>query len=359
VRWRLPNGNDRQRRFASRRAAQAWLKSVLVTPTDTKAGRTTFEHVADAALIAKQLKPSTMVSYRGIVRRQLLPTFGGMRIDKITRADVVEWLAALPVASESTRRHWVIALNKVMRFAMSEGLIAANPVVGLIPPMPKHRPDAHARYLTAAEVDKLALALRDAGCWPADVLVRFAAWTGLRAGELVALDVGDVNVRRGVVSVSKTAMRHGSAWEMTTPKSQRSNREVPLAPHVVSLLREYLAARPDHGLDSAAPLWPGRKIGGNIRPRPLDWSKRHDHGSFYGSVWRPATVASGLAPLRFHDMRHTFASLCAEAGVPIHKVSRWMGHANVSTTDMVYTHLFTDHSTELAKLSKLAGEEVW
>jgi integrase len=351
VRWRLPNGSFRQKRFASKAEAKRWLASVTITPADTLAGRTTFAVVADQAIMAKPLKPSTLAGYVRIVRDRLNPTFGPMRVDKITRQHVVAWLAGITDVSASTKRSYAVTLHKVLRYAVQEGLITRNVMDGLMPPI-KQRPDHAARFLSAGEVDKLALALVDA--WPANVLVTFAAWSGLRAGELTALRISDVNLRRGIVSVTKTARKPSKTWEVTSPKSLRSNREVPLAPHVVALMRTYLTERPDQGKVDDASLWPGRRNGGD-RHGEVDWAKPHEHTAFYRNYFTPATVACGLSPLRFHDLRHTFASLCAEAGVPIHKVSRWMGHANISTTDMIYTHLFADNSEELAKLSRLAG----
>jgi integrase len=354
VRWRLPNGRDRQKRFVSKRDAQAWLRKVTAAPVDTLAGRTTFDVVAAEALLAKPLKPSTLKGYEGVLATRLLPTFGGMKIAKVSRGEVIAWLGEMNQSgvAASTVRGYVVTLSKVMRYAAREGLIVTNPMDGLTPPM-KPRPDTAARFLSAAEVDKLALCVSELGeAAPMAVLVKFAAWTGLRAGELTALNIADVNLRRGVVGVRRTMRKRSSAWDVTTPKSLRSHRDVPLAPHVVEWLTDYLATHPRQN-DGAAPLWPGRVKGGD-RHGEIDWTKRHEHASFYRWHFVPATVACGLSPLRFHDLRHTFASLCAEAGVPIHKVSRWMGHANVATTDMIYTHLFADNSEDLAKLTRLA-----
>jgi integrase len=244
-----------------------------------------------------------------------------------------------------------MALSKIMRFALKQGLITSNPMDAIN--KPQLRVGGKARFLSATEVEKLALAFND------DVfatLVRFAAWTGLRAGELTALRVSDINLPRGVVTVTKTVHRRAGDCEVTSPKSLRSDREVPLAPHVSAWLRAYLATRLDSRRDGAQPLWPGRTKGG-ATPGAVDWTKPHEHGTFYAHHWRPAVAACGLAPLRFHDLRHTFASLCAEAGVPMYKASRWMGHANVSITDAIYAHLYTDHAADLARLSRLAGSE--
>lgn len=73
--------------------------------------------------------------------------------------------------------------------------------------------------------------------------------------------------------------------------------------------------------------------------------------TLYRYYFKPALARLGLPDVRWHDLRHFYASACAEVGIDIHKVSRWMGHANVSTTDAVYTHLLKgDHSSDMQKL---------
>lgn len=86
----------------------------------------------------------------------------------------------------------------------------------------------------------------------------------------------------------------------------------------------------------------------------MDWDRTFDHQCFYRWYFKPALARAGMSGVRFHDLRHTYASILFAAGIEVHKVSRWMGHANISTTDGIYAHLYaTDHGADAAKLATL------
>ena len=91
----------------------------------------------------------------------------------------------------------------------------------------------------------------------------------------------------------------------------------------------------------------------------LDWDNLLVHKHLYRAVFQPATVRAGLSPeLKFHSLRHTYASLCIAAGIEPLKLSRRLGHNKVSTTLNIYTHLFPteDHSDDMARLDTLAAQ---
>jgi hypothetical protein len=95
----------------------------------------------------------------------------------------------------------------------------------------------------------------------------------------------------------------------------------------------------------------------------LDWTSPLRHMTFYKSVYRPAvlranrlTPTAALSPeLKFHSLRHTYASLCVAAGIPPLELSRFMGHSKVATTLGIYTHLFNtdDHADAMAALGAM------
>ncbi len=98
----------------------------------------------------------------------------------------------------------------------------------------------------------------------------------------------------------------------------------------------------------------------------LDWTMPLRHPSFYKAVFRPAvlranrTAGNAVLPagLRFHSLCHTYASLCAAVpSISVRQVAEWMGHANPTTTELVYTHLYAraDHDDEMAALGALAA----
>jgi integrase len=243
-----------------------------------------------------------------------------------------------------------VALNKLFRYAQRHDLVAKNPCTGTELP----RSDVQEMHcLSPTQVEVLATEL-DAFP-PYGLLVRFAAYTGLRAGELAGLQVRDVNLLQKFVRVERTLQRTKGGWSLASPKSDRSTRTVPLRDALVADLAAYLDTHPRRS-EPNAPLWPGRVRGGHGESKSaLEYQRPFDHQSFYRYYFKPALQRAGLPAIRFHDVRHSYASIMAAAGVDIYKVSRWMGHASVSTTDSIYTHLFhTDFDADMARLDAYA-----
>ncbi|MFI1950970.1 tyrosine-type recombinase/integrase [Streptomyces xinghaiensis] len=370
VRWRQ-NGKARQRTFKARRAAERFAlrveaemeqgKNTQIYSTRSKTVRQVVE--ATMVIAETKLKPRTVASYRTSYAVHVLPAFGDRRIASLTPEDVEAWVAGLSSQGlkPATIRNTYIALNKACRYALRHGLLAANPCAGV--ELPKFAADGSPpfapHFLTPAQVESIARQL-DAHA-PYGLIVRVAAYTGLRAGELAALRVQDVNVLRRHVEVRRSVQRKKGGLSYTTPKSTRSVRNVPLPPNLVAALTAYLTQHP-HRHTPAAALWPGRRPGGythgvaadpdGLRPGAVDWTRAFDPGSFYKHYFKPALKAAGVPEdLRFHDLRHTYASIMAAAGVELRKVSRWMGHASISTTDSIYTHLFhTDYVDDMARV---------
>ena len=119
-----------------------------------------------------------------------------------------------------------------------------------------------------------------------------------------------------------------------------------LARSLIADLGEYLLAHPHSG-DPDALFWPARSNGS----RRLDWSRNIDCGGVRAYYLVPAAQQAGVVQhMRFHDLRHTYASLMLAAGFKPYEVSRWMGHASVSTTDTIYGHLYpTDYDDQIAR----------
>ena len=165
--------------------------------------------------------------------------------------------------------------------------------------------------LTVKEVDRLAaecdLVSRRYGDY-----VRLAALLGLRAGELTALQVGDVDLATGVVTVRRAF----SAGTMQTPKSRRV-RQVPIVSELGSIL-----ARMTNGRRPVEPVLLG-PLGGRLY-----------HSNFRTKVhWRELVGELGWPGLRFHDLRATAIVLWIRAGVPLSTVRALAGHASLATTD--------------------------
>ncbi|MGW5075966.1 site-specific integrase [Rhodococcus sp. NPDC004095] len=347
--------------------------------------------------------------HRGDARELCIDaTFGGYPLNKITRTYISEWVRRMTSAGKkpSTVRHAYFLVRMVLEQAVVDGRLAENPAEYVKLPSERSASggtpgvvDDPDQFLTAAQVS----ALVEATPWPYNVMVHLAAWSGLRAAELAGLQVGDVELpaktinpnaaaKPGLLRVERTVMVVGGVLGYDTPKTKGSRRRVPLTPATVEVLRDYLAAHP-RGDEPGAPLFPASVLvalkptgkratdenGKRIVPKAedalaaltveeaearltLDWDSPFRHQSFFKSVYRPAvlranrlTPDAGLPPgLKFHALRHTYASLCVAAGIPPLEIARFMGHSKVTTTLSVYAHLFEDdHADAMAALAAM------
>lgn len=157
-------------------------------------------------------------------------------------------------------------------------------------------------------------------------LVRVAAYTGLRRGELVALRWGDIDIARHKVTVRRAI----SANEEATSTKSRRAREVPIPDQAASALRR-LAARPDFTTQDDFVFV--NRVGRRIDPSAL--RRRVER----------ARDSAGLRKLRFHDLRHTYGSLLVAGGVDLASVKSAMGHARITTTER---YLHARSASELA-----------
>lgn len=361
VRWR--DGDAfRQRTFAVKREAERHATKVeaeleegnstapLISKTKT------FRQVAEDSLAASKgrLKPRTYEGSVRVLARYVYPALGAKRIGSITSADMEKWIAELSATPTmrtgtplhpSTVKHAYVCANKVFRYAIKHRLISHNPATGTDLPKVQHAQKFSPTFLTWTEVEALVAELRDHA--PDDLFVQVAAYTGLRASELLALQIRDVNLLKRRLSVTRTISRTADGWREDSPKSEKSIRSVPFNRRLAADLAAYLEKHPKRGVDDTAPLWPGRNYGGYGDWRGgLDWEKRMDYNSFYRRRFRAAATAIGYPELRFHDLRHTAASIWASDGMKLERVAAALGHADTSTTYKVYLHFFKDDYDE-------------
>jgi integrase len=261
---------------------------------------------------------STQARARSALRAHVLPRFADRHLSTITRFDVERMVNQIVAAGRSpaTAEKALRTMSAVLGAAVDARLIRDNPCRGVRPPRGAsgHEP----RFLTPAEVEALAACVLA----PYDLLVRFAAYTGLRWGEVAALRVADVDLLRGTVRVARSLERGGAEKDTKT----HGRRVV----HLEKALGREVAAHVQVGrLRPADHLWTASQGG------PLSYT------NFRRRVWRPAVLASGLDPaLRFHDLRHTCASWLIARGGTARAVMAWMGHSTIKVTFDRYGHLF-------------------
>jgi len=172
-------------------------------------------------------------------------------------------------------------------------------------------------------------------------MVLLAAWCGLRFGELAELRRGDVDLEARTVRVERAVTSRDGQVFVGDPKSQAGKRTVSLPPHLVPVLEEHLSGT---GPDGAL-LFPAHR-GGHLAATTL-----HPH-------WKTAREAAGRPDLRFHDLRHTGATLTAATGATLADLMQRLGHST-SSAAMRYQHAAADRDRAIAEaLSGFATAKV-
>jgi integrase len=241
--------------------------------------------------------------------------------------------------SEKTAADALATLHSIVRFALRNGWIADNPVAKLEAderPHPTRRPQ---RVLGRGEIGRLLAACLQRY----RPLLATALYSGLRISELLGLVWDDIDFAAGVIRVRAQLSRahRGVPARRVAPKTPAAIRDVPLVPQLAELLREHRRG----SAFNAGSDW----IFATGRGTPLG------HRNVERRALRRAAKTAGLdgggwPPLRFHDLRHTFTShLILDLRLDPAQVSRILGHARVTITLDVYTHLFDEarHATEI------------
>lgn len=336
VRYRDDAGASRRKRFRLKDDAVAFLAE---TTTEVRQGdyispekrRTTFAEVADDWLQTLVKRPKTLAGYESLLRVHLLPEFGDKPVGSIKASDVKKFLAGKVRSGTAagTVRNAYRVLKPVLDFAVEDGCLRANPCSSVrikdIPEMRVRRQQMLA--LDEQQVTRLATAA--GALWPErryDVLITFAAYTGLRSGEVTALRMANLDLLRGVVRVRESVSEVGGELHSVPPKTYE-DRDVRLPPTLVALLREYVASQPHKGPNDYVFTMP-------------DGTQVRHNAWFYRAVFRRAAKDAGLPEgLRFHDLRHTCAALMIALNLPLLAVKERLGHSTIQVTADRYGHL--------------------
>lgn len=294
-----------------RRMQTATLPSPAERLTIADVGERYLEH-----LFTVGRKRSTLIEYESVLLVHLAPFFAEKAVDRLDRSDVQALIAAKAREGKSpkTIRNQLGLLHSIFAYAERQGWRTGNPCK-LVEKPRDTRVDADIRFLQSHELEALLDAIPADAFGPVErTLYLTGAMTGLRQGELLGLRWRDVDWVAGRVRVRQSYVR----GEFGTPKSKRSSRSVPLADRVAAELDQLFqrsAYQADEHLVFGHP-----QLG-----KPLDRSKVLKR-------FKAAARRARLQPVRFHDLRHTFGTCMAAAGVPMRTLQEWMGHRDYRTT---------------------------
>ena len=290
-----------------------------------------------------RVAPSTLRRYRQLVAR-LGVSLGAVRLQQLAPAQIQ---AAYRVLLEGDEVHrplnpqTVLHHHRVLRTALGQAvrwrLIETNPADAATPPRPTAR---EMRTLAPDEIRLVVEACRDADDRR---LIHLAVTTGMRLGELLGLKWADLDVERGHLQVRRTLQwLSGEGPTFRPPKTVRGRRSVAISTEGCDLLREHRKSQTERRL-ALGPAWEALDL---VFPDDRGRPARPDYVS---ARFRKATRPCGLGGVRFHDLRHTAATLMLRAGVHPKVVSERLGHASVGITLDTYSHVLPDMQADAAE----------
>lgn len=336
------DGKAKYRSIYARTYAE--VKSSLIA---LKGGNTIANHTANCSAITfgdaslkwlasceLRLKYSTVVKYRGILQKHILPVYGKASLYMITEQSLSEFAKhKLEALSSSTAHTVLVVIKAVLRYAVKQGWTTAQVPDIVMPPKMKCDKVEALTLLERLRLEKYLtenMTLIKLGLY-------LCLYTGLRIGELCALKWENIDLSKGRLYVIGTVQRiknpdasstQKTVLMITDPKSSASYRTIPLPAQLVVLLKGFRTS------DGCYLLSGNDKL---IEPRTVQYW----FGKFAGEL--------GLAYSNPHILRHTFATMCIESGIDAKTLSEILGHSRVEITLNKYVH-----SSEERKRTQMA-----
>lgn len=330
-----PDGKRDRRSFSSkaRGDVEFWLRET------TRAGRRGDDAANSRVTVAAYLdewldivtptvRPTTARSYRIHVEKWITPAIGSEHLIRLGASDVRRVPAAVVKAGRSPRtaQSVLVTLRMALRQAVRDGRLERNVAEGVKPPRVTLR-----RVEGMSPEQARAILAAFEGHW-LQPLVTVAMGTGMRLGELLALRWADIGDRRIRVAGSLRAgpREDGKGYMLVRdePKTPRSYRTLEPGAFVFEALDAQRRWQAEHVV---SPYVFTNRAGGWLDPRNVtkqafQWRLRH----------------KGLPVIRFHDLRHAYATLSLTAGVPLRVIQEALGHTSIAVTAAVYSHVLPE-----------------
>ena len=270
--------------------------------------------------------PKTHLEYEFTIRLYVLPVLGLVKLTRLNGETLVRWQAQLvrEKHSANTRLRAIRVLRCALNRAVKQGLIPFNPCNAL------DKPKVTRKEVIPLEPEQCHDLIQACKTHRLGDLIVLAAMTGLRKGELFALEWSAVNLTEGILVVRRTLEEIGSRFRSKEPKTASGRRVVTLGTEAIAALERRRTKAIEEGFHpSEVPLVFPNNDGKFLRGSNFD-----------RRVWHPIRKAAGL-PDSFvlHDLRHTQASLMLAAGVDLKVVQVRLGHRDFATTANIYSHL--------------------
>lgn len=292
------------------------------------------------------VREKTYRSYKQLVELHLKPPLGALKLKNLGPEHVQRCLNALSESGRAPRTVQLVraVLRIALEHALKLGAVSRNVAKLATAPRVPHK---EVQPLTVEEAKAFFKSIKNhrlAGLW------QCAVWTGMRQGELLGLRWADVDFAKREVRVSGALQYIGGEFKLVEPKTARSRRTLTLPADVITLLKRHRARQGRERL-LAGGDWDGSwdLVFTTRTGRPLE-------GARINRDLKLLLKKADLPPQRFHDLRHTCASLLLASGTAPRMVMEWLGHSQIGITMNIYAHVMPAAMQEAAdKLAALLG----
>jgi integrase len=337
--------------FDTKKAAQAFLNEKL-----NEIQKGTFVQTSDMT-VADYLRywlnnyakpntaPRTYEGYEMIVDKHLIPALGHLKLEKLQPLHIQKYYTDALVhgrkdgkggLSHRTVLHHHRVLHEALGQAVKWQLVVRNVADAVEPP----RPERHEMQTLTSE--QVRILLEEAKKTQYYALIYTAIHTGMRRGELLGLRWQDINFDTNTISVRQTLQRVvGKGLIFREPKTQKSRRPISIPPSLCELLKKLKIQQAKDKL----------LLGEAYQDLGLVFTQRDGtpfEPSEVGRVYRSILKKANLPPVRFHDLRHTHATLLLEEGIHPKVVSERLGHSTIGITLDTYSHVLPTMQEEAA-----------
>ena len=283
------------------------------------------------------IKPNSQQSMEGIVRLHILPVFGDYKLDKLTtpiiQQQVNKWADKANKGEKGAYANYSFLNNinrRILQYGVTMQAIQHNPARDVIIPRKQQNKEHKVKFFSNQELKQFLDYLDNLDLSSYENLFDYVLYktllaSGCRIGEALALEWSDIDLKKGIISISKTLNRY---QETNTPKSKAGLREIDIDKATVSLLKQYKKRQQIQSWQL------GRSEGIVFTP----FTTKYAYACLLRKRLQDHFKSAGVPDISFHGFRHTHATIMLYAGIEAKDLQYRLGHSNISMTLNTYVH---------------------